>query len=407
MQKLYIPLGSEQLDFCCACYILIKTDSVVVVGATTTPHQWESDAYQGSDMPYKTHKITLDPTFKQMRWFRSQCGYARFAYNQALSDFKSGLDQDNFQSWRTLNVNFNKKKRRYDWTRSQDQRAAVYAIKNLGQGIANWVSKRAKFPRFKKRGIRDSFTTDEQSVRVEGKKIKLPKIGWVKMRQELRFVGKIIRVTISRTAHRWFVSITVETEDTEAVDTSTHPVVGIDVGINTLATLSDGTKYDNPRPLKRYEQKLKREQRKLSRKVRKSKNWFKQKWKVTRIHYRIACIRNDAHHKATTEIVNNASAIGVETLKITNMLRNKKLAKALSDSALGGFLSKLKTKAEARGIPVEEADRFYASSKTCSKCGHKKKDLKLLERTYHCSQCGTSIDRDVNAAINLKPTTVG
>ena len=358
-------------------------------------------------MPYRTHKITLDPTFKQGRWFSQQCGYARFAYNQALSDFKVGLDTDNFQSWQTLNNNFNKTKQGYDWTSSQDQRAALYAIKNLGQGIANWVSKRAKFPKFKGRGHKQSFTTDEQTVRVESKKIKLPKVGWIKMFQELRFVGKIIKVTISRMAHRWFVSITVETEDTEAVDNSTHPVIGIDVGINTLATLSDGTKYDNPRPLKRYERKLKREQRKLSRRIFKSKNWFKQKAKIARIHYRIACIRNDAHHKGTTDIVNRASGIAIETLKITNMLKNRKLAKALSDSALGGFLNKLKTKADAFGIPVLEAPQFYASSKTCSKCGHKKKELKLSERTYHCSQCDYQIDRDVNAAINLKHLAVG
>ena len=103
-------------------------------------------------MPYKTHKITLDPTFKQRRWFSQQCGYVRFAYNQALSDFKAGLDQDNFQSWRTLNNNFNQKKKDYDWTNSQDQRAALYAIKHLGQAIANWIGKRAKFPKFKGRG---------------------------------------------------------------------------------------------------------------------------------------------------------------------------------------------------------------------------------------------------------------
>ncbi|MDE0634223.1 MAG: transposase [Candidatus Poribacteria bacterium] len=358
-------------------------------------------------MPYKTHKITLDPTIKQRHWFASQCGYARFTYNHALSDFKAGLDQDNFQSWQTLNVNFNKTKKRYDWTALMDQRAALYAINHLGKAIANWVSKRAKFPKFKKRGIRDAFTTDEQSVRVEGKKIKLPKIGWIKMRQELRFIGKIIKVTISRTAHRWFVSITVDTEDTEVVDNSTHPVIGIDVGINTLATLSDGTQYDNPRPLKRYERKLAREQRKLSRKVFKSNNWYKQKRIVERIHYRIACIRNDTHHKATTDIVNNASVIGIETLQVTNMLKNRKLAKALSDSALGGFLLKLKTKAEARGIPITEADQFFASSKTCSHCGHKNDDLTLKDRIYQCSVCDISIDRDVNAAINLKHLAVG
>ncbi len=152
---------------------------------------------------------------------------------------------------------------------------------------------------------------------------------------------------------------------------------------------------------------MRRAQRSLSKRTKGSKNWIKQKWKVTRIHYRIACIRNDVHHKATTEIVNRASAIGIETLQVTNLLKNKKLARALSDSGLGGFLSKLKTKAETRHISVTEASHFYASSKTCSRCGHKKKDLTLKERTFQCSECGISIDRDVNAALNLRYVAVG
>ncbi len=356
----------------------------------------------------KTHKITLNPNNNQRKWFAQQCGYARFAYNHALADFKSALANDEFLSAAKLNTRFNIAKKAHTWTKDMDQVVANKSIfGNLSAALANWVGKRARFPKFKKRGKKDAFTTNNQSVEVEGKRIKLPKIGWISMFESLRFVGKIMKVTISRTAHRWFVSITIETEDTEAVDNSTHPVIGIDVGINTLATLSDGTKYDNPRPLKRYEKKLAREQRRLSRKVFKSNNWFKQKHKLERIHYRIACIRNDAHHKATTEIVNLASAIGIETLKVTNMLKNRNLAKALSDTALGGFLLKLKTKAEVHGIPVKEADMFFASSKTCSGCGHQKKDLTLSERMYHCSQCDMSIDRDVNAAINLKPTTVG
>ncbi len=240
-------------------------------------------------MPYKAHKITLAPTFKQRRWFASQCGYARFAYNHALSDFKAGLCKANFQSWQTLNVNFNRKKKSYDWVKAQDQRAGLYAIMHLGKGIKQWVNKTAGFPKFKKRGQKQSFQTDEQAVRTEGKRVRLPKIGWVKMFQELRFIGKIISVTISKTAHRWFISITVETEDTEAVDTSTHPVIGIDVGINTLATLSDGTKYENPRPLRCHEKKLKRQNRALSRKVFRSKNWYKAKERVARLHYKIAC----------------------------------------------------------------------------------------------------------------------
>ena len=225
-----------------------------------------------------------------------------------------------------------------------DQRAALYAIKNLSEGVNRWKDKLNGFPKFKKRGSRQSYTTDEQSVKTEGKRIKFPKIGWVKIFQELRFKGEIIRVTISRTAHRWFVSLTVDTGTPHTPrDTRGLPVVGVDVGINSLATLDNGKHYENPRPLKRYEQKLAREQRKLSRKVFHSNNWYKQKGVVEKLHYRIACIRNDAHHQATTEIVKSASAIGIETLKVTNLLKNRKLAKALSDSALGGFLEKLRT----------------------------------------------------------------
>ena len=360
-------------------------------------------------MPHKTHKIALNPNNKQRRWFFQQCGYARFAYNQALADFKAEKEQTGKElSATALNTRFNVAKQEHAWTKDMDQVVANRSIyQNLATAIKRWKDNVSRFPRFKKRGRRDAFTTNNQTSEVQGSRIKLPKIGWVQMFERLRFKGEIIRVTISRTAHRWFVSITVDAEDTEAVDTSTHPALGIDVGINTLATLSDGTKYDNPRPLKRFEKKLRREQRTLSRKVLRSKNWFKQKLKVARLHYRIACIREDAHHKATTDIVSRVSGIGIETLKVSNMLKNRKIAKALSDSALGGFLSMLKSKAEANGIKPQEADQFFASSKLCSSCGHKKDVLTLSDRTYHCGACGLSIDRDLNAAINLRPSTVG
>ena len=378
----------------------------------------------------KTHKITLRPNRGQIAWFYQQCGYAKFAYNSALSDFKAELSADNFLSMYDLNKRFNQKKKASDWTQAQDQRAAMYGVHSLGKAIDNWVAKRTGFPKFKKRGCKHSYTTDEQSVRMEGKRLKLPKIGWIKTFEALRFKGKIVSVTISRTAHRWFASVSVEVEPPiercpvssefidyfashtdigtpEQIERSIYPTLGIDVGISTLATLDTGKKYENPKALKRYERKLKREQRKLSRKVFLSQNWYKQKRIVERIHYRIACIRRDAHHQATTDILKCASRIGIETLQVTNLLKNRKLAKALSDTALGGFLEKLKTKAKALGIPIVQADRFFASSKICSSCGHKKDDLTLSDRQYHCSNCGRSIDRDTNAALNLRNLAAG
>ena len=350
-----------------------------------------------------SHKIALGATVDHCTWFSQQCGYARFAFNHALEDYN-----DEPRPWKELNKRFNIAKRGIDWTGNMDQRAALFGIKNLGDAISRWRSGQNRRPKKKRRRDGQSYSTDPNSIKIEGKRIRLPKIGWVRMYQKLRHKGEITKVTLSRTAHRWFVSLTIDTGKPNAPrDTRGLPAIGIDVGINSLATLDTGKQYPNPRPLQKYEKKLKREHRKLSKKEFLSNNWYKQKRKVERIHYKIACIRNDAHHKATTEIVDMASVIGIETLKITNMLKNKNLAKALSDSALGGFLALLKSKAEVLGIPVRRSPQFYASSKTCSNCGHQKKELSLSERTYHCSECGSSIDRDVNAAINLKHLAVG
>lgn len=359
-------------------------------------------------MAFKAHKIALRPTDAQVTWFQQQCGYARFAFNSALADFKAGLSEGVFRSFIDLNNRWNQRKKALDWAGEQDQRAALHGVKNLSDAVSRWRKKQNHFPKFKKRGSRQSYTVEGYQCSVDGKRIKLPKIGTVKMFSELRFEGKLKRVTVSRAAHRWFVSILVDTGIPNVPrDTRGLPVVGIDVGINALATLDDSAKYENPRPLKRYERKLAREQRKLSRKVFLSENWYKQKRKIERLHYRIACIRKDAHHKATTDIVKKASHIGIETLSVTSLLKNRNIAKALSDSALGGFLEKLKSKAESLGIPIVQADRFFASSKTCSNCGHKKTDLTLSDRQYHCEACGFSEDRDVNAAINLKRLAAG
>ena len=194
------------------------------------------------------------------------------------------------------------------------------------------------------------------------------------MFQKLRHLGTIVKVVISKTAHRWFASITVDTFDNDTIADNRHlPVVGVDVGIKHLAVTSEGVYHENPTALKRYERKLKRLQRQLSRRKKGSSNWRKTKAKIAKLHYRITCIRQDAQHKATTGIVNSASRIGIESLNVAGMLKNHRLAKALSDASLSSFLSMLTYKAERIGIKLVEAEIYYPSSKTCSACGQKTK----------------------------------
>ena len=193
----------------------------------------------------------------------------------------------------------------------------------------------------------------------------------------------------------------------KVIESNSPKSVGVDVGIKHLAVTSEGVYYDNPKALKRHERKLKRLHRHFSRKVKGSRNWYKLKDAIAKLHYRITCIREDAHHKATTAIVNGASRIGIESLNVVGMVKNHSLAKALSDASLSNFLMLLKYKADHLGIKIVAADTFYPSSKTCSNCGTIDSDLSLSDRTYQCNDCGHIQDRDLNAAINLKQLAAG
>ena len=358
----------------------------------------------------RTQQIELNPNNKQSTLMGQHTGYARVAFNFALSSFKVGLDDDEWRTYVDIKREFNAVKYdKFHWCSDLSQNASKNAIHNFGDAVTRWKKGQNNFPVYKRRDGKCSYQADNGAgtVDVHKNRIHLPKIGWVRMREELRYTGEISKVIISKRNGKWFASILVRCDSNNykhqpPLFDDKEPM-GIDVGINTLATCSNGDTYDNPRPLKRFERKLARANRSLSRKIKGSQNWHKAKAVLSGVHYRIACIREDAHHQSTTKIVRKASAIGIETLNISGLLKNRKLAKALSDSALSRFLTMLKYKAERRGIPITEADQFFASSKTCSRCGDKKDDLTLSDRTYHCSECGLDIDRDLNAAINLCP----
>ena len=360
-------------------------------------------------MTLKTHKIALKPNNKQATCLAQHCGYARVARNHALSEFKDALHRGEWMSDMDLRKSFNAAKdEKYSWCRGLSQNASKNGICNLGDAVKRWRSKQNKFPRYKKRSGRISYQADNGagSVQVDGKRVNLPKVGWIRMREKLRWRGQLRKCVVSKRAGRWFISILVKTPDSRS--DSVHAcepfgdIIGVDVGIKTLAVTSDGREFENPKALYRYLRKLRRAQRALSRSEYKSRNWYRKARRVQKIHYRIACIREDAHHKASTSIVKSASVIGIESLRVAGLLKNRRLSKALSDASLSGFLTMLCYKAKAYGVEIVEAPTNFPSSKQCSACGYKKKKLSLSERVYHCDACGADIDRDLNAALNLK-----
>src|SRR5262252_2574355 len=304
----------------------------------------------------------------------------------------------------------------FPWMREVTKNAPQQAIKNLGTAFKNYFAdlkkpkrqRRFRHPQFKKKGKHDSFRADNgadkdhpNAVEVDDKRVKLPVIGWVKMRESLRFVGKIKSAVVSRTADRWFVSLTVAIEHTPP-NRENQAVVGVDLGIKALATLSDDTPaVENPKALRGNLKKLKRLSRSLSRKVKGSANRRKAKSKLARLHARIANIRNDVMHKLTTDLVRRFDVIGVEDLNVRGMMANGRLARAVADVGMFEFGRQLAYKAAMTGARVVRADRWFASSKTCSACGHVHTGLTLSDREWSCVECGVIHDRDRNAAINL------
>ncbi len=225
----------------------------------------------------KTHKIALNPNNVQATQLARHCGYARVAYNRALSNFKAGLDTGQWRSHSELCRRFNAiKHEQYDWCSDMSQNVSKNAIyTNLKDAIDRWKSGQNRFPKFKKRSHSQNYQADSGrgTITVVGQRIKLPKIGWVRMFQSLRFLGTICKVVICKQGHRWFASILVDTlVDDTPPEIRGLPTVGVDVSIKHLAVTSEGVYYKNPKALKRYERKLKRLQRQLSRKVKGSRN---------------------------------------------------------------------------------------------------------------------------------------
>ena len=274
-----------------------------------------------------------------------------------------------------------------------------YALRQLSVAWDRCFKKVSGVPRFKKKGRKDSFALDG-CIKVEHFKVRVPVIGWVKTYERLPQGVTPKSVTFSRQADRWFISFKIEVEPTtppKGVD-----CVGVDLGINSLATLSTGEEFKGAKSYKKYEKKLARFQYLLRRKIIGSSNYKKAQSKLARLHRKIANIRKDVLHKLTTYISKNHAVIGLEDLNVSGLMANRKLAKAIGDMGFYEFRRQLEYKCQLYGSQLVFVDRFYPSSKTCSSCGHIKESLSLSQRLFECEKCRFECDRDLNASMNLQ-----
>ena len=360
------------------------------------------------------HRIALDLNNVQATYMSQAAGTARFAYNWALSEWKRQYEawkQDNSlpkPSQEALRRQLNSIKRKeFPWMLEVTKNAPQMAIIQLGQAFKNFFAGRSRYPKFRKKGRDDRFTLTNDQFSIDAFRIRIPRLGWVRMRESLRFAGKIMSATISRVANRWFVSITVDTEDNSHLPKAENQgAAGVDLGVSALATLSTGEIIAGPKPHKALLSRLKRLSRSLSRKQKGSANRGKVKIKLAKLHARIASIRTDALHKLTTDLTRRFHSIGIENLNVRGMMKNRHLSRAVADMSFYEFRRQLQYKTAMRGGQVVVADRFYPSSKTCSVCGYKLESLPLSVRKWKCPGCGTDHDRDLNAAINLKNMAV-
>lgn len=356
------------------------------------------------------HKIALAPNNAQATYFARASGTARFAYNWALAEWQRQYEACKADpslpkpSQMALRRQLNSVKgEQFPWMLEVTKNAPQMAIIQLGQAFKNFFAGRAQFPKPRKKGIHDRFSLTNDQFSIDGSRIRIPNLGRVRMRETLRFTGKIMSATISRVADRWFVSITVDTpDDSHLPQAENQGVAGVDLGISALATLSTGETIAGPKAHKALLSRLQRLSRSLSRKVKGSNNRNKAKLKLARLHARIGDIRRDSLHQLTTGLTRRFQTIGIEDLNVRGMVKNRHLSRAVADMGFFEFRRQLEYKAAQRGGIVVTADRFFPSSKTCSACGHKLEALPLSVREWVCPACGAKHDRDVNAAINLR-----
>jgi len=388
-------------------------------------------------MAIQAYLFALDPTDHQVEVMRSHCGAQRYAYNWCLAQVKAnwaqraaeqtyGLTGDQLTPWidtsaYSLRKAWNAAKQRVaPWWSENSKEAYASGCANLATALRNCKAGRARMPRFKaKHRGRQScrFTTGGFGLGADRRHIRLPVIGAVRTAESARKLARKVETgharirsaTLSFQRGRWHVSFSVEVDSLDPVQRLGGVAVGVDLGIKSLATLSTGEQVPNPRRLDAVLQRLRRAQRVAARRrgpdrrkgVGPSNRWRKARARADRIYTRVANLRRNDTHQLTSRLVRDFDTVVIEDLHVAGMLRNRRLARHITGAAWAEIRRQLAYKAERAGVRLIVADRWFASSKTCSGCGTAKAKLALSERTYVCTACGLVLDRDENAARNL------
>ena len=355
----------------------------------------------------KAYKYRIYPNEEQINYLQKTFGCTRFIYNQMLADRIKSYEEN-----KDLDIKIIKYptpaqyKKEYEWLKEVDSLALANAQMNLDKAYKNFFrDKSVGFPKFKsKKDNHKAYTTNNQNgtIYIENNRIKIPKLkSMIKIKQHREFVGLIKSCTISQNpSGKYYISMLVDTENIQLPKLDTK--VGIDLGIKEFAITSDGEMFSNPKWLKKSEKRLRKLQKDLSRKQKGSNNRRKDRLKVAKLHEKISNQRKDYLHKISHYIISENQVIVIEDLKVSNMIKNHKLAKSIADVSWSEFRRQLEYKSEWYGRELIIAPSNYASSQLCSNCGNKSSQTKDLScRTYICPVCGMEMDRDINASKNL------